>query len=112
MEPASTSSRNQLRSVLSATCPTAETISAADAHVSGWDLKYERTANLSAIYRPIYRPPPTISSLIGHISAKEPPARFAAGADALQTLEGKAKALLAQANAYRDLSSSLTHSDG
>src|SRR5579863_5174339 len=40
---------------------------------------------------------------------KEPPARFAAGADALQTFEGKAKTLLAQANAYRDLSSSLAH---
>jgi hypothetical protein len=42
---------------------------------------------------------------------KEPPARFAAGADAVQTFEVKAKALLAQANAYRDLSSSLAHSD-
>jgi hypothetical protein len=42
----------------------------------------------------------------------EPPARFAAGADSVQTLEGKAKALFAQANAYRDLSSSLAHSDG
>ncbi|MGA2706981.1 MAG: SDR family oxidoreductase [Steroidobacteraceae bacterium] len=40
---------------------------------------------------------------------KEPPARFAAGADAVQTFEAKAHALLAQANAYRDLSSSLTH---
>jgi NAD(P)-dependent dehydrogenase (short-subunit alcohol dehydrogenase family) len=40
---------------------------------------------------------------------KEPPARFAAGADAVQTLEGKANTLLAQASAYRDLSSSLTH---
>ena len=40
---------------------------------------------------------------------EEPPARFAASADALQTFEGKAKTLLAQANAYRDLSSSLAH---
>jgi len=40
---------------------------------------------------------------------KEPPARFAAGADAIQTFEAKAHALLAQASAYRDLSSSLTH---
>jgi NAD(P)-dependent dehydrogenase (short-subunit alcohol dehydrogenase family) len=43
---------------------------------------------------------------------EEPPVRFAAGADAVQTLEDKAKALLAQAKAYRDLSSSLGHSDG
>jgi NAD(P)-dependent dehydrogenase (short-subunit alcohol dehydrogenase family) len=40
---------------------------------------------------------------------KEPPARFAAGVDALQAFEGKAKTLLVQANAYRDLSSSLAH---
>jgi NAD(P)-dependent dehydrogenase (short-subunit alcohol dehydrogenase family) len=42
---------------------------------------------------------------------KEPPARFAAGTDAVQTLEAKAKTLLAEANAYRDLSSSLAHSN-
>jgi NAD(P)-dependent dehydrogenase (short-subunit alcohol dehydrogenase family) len=39
----------------------------------------------------------------------EPPARFAAGADAVQTFEAKAHALLAQANAHRELSSSLDH---
>ena len=38
---------------------------------------------------------------------KEPPARFAAGADAVQTFEAKAKMLLAQAQAHRDLSVSL-----
>jgi NAD(P)-dependent dehydrogenase (short-subunit alcohol dehydrogenase family) len=38
---------------------------------------------------------------------KEPPTRFAAGTDAVQTFEGKANALLTQANAHRDLSSSL-----
>ena len=37
----------------------------------------------------------------------EPPARFAAGADAVQTFETKANLLLAQANANRELSSSL-----
>jgi len=42
---------------------------------------------------------------------KEPPTRFAAGADAVQTFEAKANALLAQANANRDLSSSLTYDD-
>ena len=40
---------------------------------------------------------------------KDPPARFAAGADAVQTFETKANALLVQANAHRDLSSSLIH---
>jgi hypothetical protein len=39
----------------------------------------------------------------------EPPARFAAGADAVQTFEAKAKTLLAQANAYRALSCSLAY---
>ncbi len=42
---------------------------------------------------------------------EEPPARFAAGADAVQTFEAKAKALLAQAEAHRALSSSLSHTD-
>lgn len=40
-----------------------------------------------------------------------PPARFAAGADAVQVFENKAKALLAQAHAHRELSSSLAHGD-
>jgi len=37
----------------------------------------------------------------------EPPLRFAAGADAVAAFERRANNLLAQANAYRDLSSSL-----
>jgi NAD(P)-dependent dehydrogenase (short-subunit alcohol dehydrogenase family) len=41
----------------------------------------------------------------------EPPARFAAGADAVQTFEAKARTLLAQAEAHRKLSSSLAHDD-
>lgn len=41
----------------------------------------------------------------------EPPVRFAAGSDAVQTFEAKANALLAQADAYRQLSSSLAHDD-
>ena len=40
-----------------------------------------------------------------------PPARFAAGADAVQTFEAKARALLAQADAHRALSSSLSHDE-
>lgn len=42
---------------------------------------------------------------------EEPPARFAAGADAVQTFEAKAKALLAQADAHLGLSTSLAHED-
>src|SRR6476660_8758075 len=44
---------------------------------------------------------------LGELEA--PPSRFAAGADAVQTLENKARTLLAQANAHRELSSSLAY---
>lgn len=46
-------------------------------------------------------------ALIQLASQDEPPLRWAAGADAVQTIEQKAKDLLAQADAYRELSSSL-----
>lgn len=39
----------------------------------------------------------------------KPPARFIAGADAVETTEAKAKSLLSQADTYRDLSSSLDY---
>jgi len=41
----------------------------------------------------------------------EPPARFAAGVDALQIFEAKAMSLLAQADAHRAMSSSLSYDD-
>ena len=41
----------------------------------------------------------------------EPPLRFVAGADAIATVENKAKDLLAQAGAYRELSSNLSYDD-
>jgi NAD(P)-dependent dehydrogenase (short-subunit alcohol dehydrogenase family) len=41
----------------------------------------------------------------------EPPLRFAAGADALETFEQRAKTILAQADANRELSSNLAHDD-
>ena len=48
-------------------------------------------------------------ALVKLAGLEEPPARFAAGADAVQTFEIKAKALLAQADAHRTLSSSLSY---
>ena len=42
---------------------------------------------------------------------REPPIRFAAGADAMQTFETKANTLLGQAAAHRDLSSSLAYDE-
>ncbi|SDU99451.1 NADP-dependent 3-hydroxy acid dehydrogenase YdfG [Microlunatus sagamiharensis] len=51
------------------------------------------------------------AALIGLAAQDEPPLRWLAGADAVQTAEQKANDLLAQADAYRDLSSSLDHDD-
>ncbi len=48
-------------------------------------------------------------ALVQLASQEEPPLRFVAGADAIATVEQKAKALLAQAGAYRELSSNLAH---
>jgi NAD(P)-dependent dehydrogenase (short-subunit alcohol dehydrogenase family) len=50
-------------------------------------------------------------ALVKLVEFKEPPTRFAAGADAVQTFETKAKTLLAQANAHHELSTSLAHDD-
>jgi NAD(P)-dependent dehydrogenase (short-subunit alcohol dehydrogenase family) len=50
-------------------------------------------------------------ALIQLADSKEPPLRWPAGADAVAALEQKAQALLAQANAHRELSSSLAHDD-
>lgn len=47
------------------------------------------------------------AALVQLAALKEPPFRFAAGADAVGVFEEKAKALLEQANAYRELSSNL-----
>ena len=49
-------------------------------------------------------------ALVNLGGSEKPPARFIAGADAVQAAEAKANTLLNQANAYRDLSSSLDHS--
>jgi NAD(P)-dependent dehydrogenase (short-subunit alcohol dehydrogenase family) len=51
------------------------------------------------------------AALVQLTELAEPPARFAAGADAVHAFEAKANALLSQANAHRDLSSSLAHYD-
>jgi NAD(P)-dependent dehydrogenase (short-subunit alcohol dehydrogenase family) len=49
------------------------------------------------------------NALVQLASQDEPPLRFAAGADAVGTFEQKAKDLLTQADAYRELSSRLAH---
>jgi NAD(P)-dependent dehydrogenase (short-subunit alcohol dehydrogenase family) len=50
-------------------------------------------------------------ALVQLASQDEPPLRFAAGADAVGAFEQKAKDLLAQADAYRELSGNLAHDD-
>ena len=51
------------------------------------------------------------NALVQLAGQDEPPLRFRAGADAIATVEQKAKDLLAQADAYRELSSNLAHDD-
>jgi NAD(P)-dependent dehydrogenase (short-subunit alcohol dehydrogenase family) len=50
-------------------------------------------------------------ALIKLASQDEPPVRWVAGADAVETVENKGRDLIAQADAYRDVSSSLAHDD-
>jgi len=50
-------------------------------------------------------------ALVQLASQDEPPLRFAAGVDAVAAFEQKARDLLAQADAYRELSSSLAYDD-
>jgi NAD(P)-dependent dehydrogenase (short-subunit alcohol dehydrogenase family) len=50
-------------------------------------------------------------ALVQLAGQEEPPLRFVAGADAIATVENKAKALLAQAGAYRELSANLAYHD-
>jgi len=50
-------------------------------------------------------------ALVQLAALEEPPVRFAAGADAVETFHEKARALLAQAAAHRELSVSLAYDD-
>jgi NAD(P)-dependent dehydrogenase (short-subunit alcohol dehydrogenase family) len=51
------------------------------------------------------------AALVELTALEEPPVRFAAGADAVATFEQKANELLNQADAHRELSTSLAHDD-
>jgi NAD(P)-dependent dehydrogenase (short-subunit alcohol dehydrogenase family) len=54
--------------------------------------------------------PAKLADALVYLAAQdEPPLRFAAGADAVATFEQKARDILAQADAYRELSSNLAH---
>jgi NAD(P)-dependent dehydrogenase (short-subunit alcohol dehydrogenase family) len=74
----------------------------------------ERTREIVAAWKSMDgkqgRDPAKLADAIVKLAAlKEPPTRFAAGADAVQTFEAKANALLAQAHAHRELSTALAH---
>jgi NAD(P)-dependent dehydrogenase (short-subunit alcohol dehydrogenase family) len=51
------------------------------------------------------------NALVQLASQDEPPLRWVAGADAVETVEQKAKDLLAHVDAHREMSSSLAHDD-
>ena len=56
--------------------------------------------------------PAKLADALVHLAARdEPPLRFPAGADAVATFENRAKLLLEQADANRELSSNLDHDD-
>ena len=49
------------------------------------------------------------NAIVTLVGLEEPPARFAAGADAVQTFEAKGNTLITQAHAHRELSGSLAY---
>jgi NAD(P)-dependent dehydrogenase (short-subunit alcohol dehydrogenase family) len=51
------------------------------------------------------------TALVTVTQQENPPLRWVAGADAIANVEQKAKDLLAQVDAYRELSSNLAHDD-
>jgi NAD(P)-dependent dehydrogenase (short-subunit alcohol dehydrogenase family) len=51
------------------------------------------------------------AALVKLASQEKPPVRWVAGADAVLTVEQKGKDLIAQADAYREISSSLSHAN-
>jgi NAD(P)-dependent dehydrogenase (short-subunit alcohol dehydrogenase family) len=56
--------------------------------------------------------PAKLADALLHVASQDqPPLRFPAGADAVATFEQKAKHLLTQADAYRELSSNLAYND-
>jgi NAD(P)-dependent dehydrogenase (short-subunit alcohol dehydrogenase family) len=80
------------------------------------DLSIDDYAERTAQTRPAWEemsgkqggdPAKLAKALVTVVEQEQPPLRWVAGADAVETVEQKAKDLLAQVDAYRDLSSSL-----
>jgi NAD(P)-dependent dehydrogenase (short-subunit alcohol dehydrogenase family) len=76
----------------------------------------ERTAQTVAAWKSMNGqqggdPAKLADALVRLAALDEPPLRFPAGADAVATFENRAKLLLEQADAHRELSSNLDHDD-
>ncbi len=76
----------------------------------------ERTAQTKAAWQAMNGrqggdPTKLAAALVSLAEHKNPPLRWVAGADAMATAEQKARDLLAQIDAYRELSSNLSHED-
>jgi NAD(P)-dependent dehydrogenase (short-subunit alcohol dehydrogenase family) len=74
----------------------------------------ERTAQTVAMWRSMDGhqggdPARLADALVNLAGQEEPPLRFIAGTDAVEAAEGKARLLLAQADAHRELSATLAH---
>jgi len=55
--------------------------------------------------------PAKLAKALVQLASQDPPLRWPAGADAVDALEQKARVLLAQANAHREVSASLGYDD-
>jgi hypothetical protein len=76
----------------------------------------ERTGQTVAVWKGMNGqqggdPAKLATALVQLAGQDEPRLRWVAGADAVATVEQKAKDLLAQVDAYRELSSNLAHDD-
>jgi NAD(P)-dependent dehydrogenase (short-subunit alcohol dehydrogenase family) len=74
----------------------------------------ERTNQIVAAWKSMHGkqggdPAKLANALVTLVELDEPPTRFAAGADAMQTFEAKANTLLVDAHAHRELSGSLAY---
>lgn len=92
---------------------TPESTNYADSSIEDYAKRAERTvaAWKSMNGQQSGDPAKLADALVQLASQDKPPVRFAAGADAVGAFEQKAKDLLAQAGAYRELSSNLAHDD-
>jgi NAD(P)-dependent dehydrogenase (short-subunit alcohol dehydrogenase family) len=85
------------------------------------DLSIDDYAERTAQTRPAWEamsgkqtndPAKLAKALVTVVDQEQPPLRWVAGTDAVATVEQKANELLAQVDAYRDLSSSLAVEEG